>query len=150
MFNAQGSVVSGLTVAGKLLILILFSIKVSASDIANPKFVEYRTGNFTNQVATLAFGWFKTLDENEKHAYYSSINHALFYAENGEQVKWSQGKAWGLAMPAMTWSTGGGYCRRMHIQASKYGKTKTMSRTACYQNGLDHWTWFQINSKLCF
>jgi len=142
MFNAKELVVNALTAVGKLLILILFSINASANDLSNPRFFEYQSGNFTNRVATIAFGLFKTLDDNEKHAYYSAINHALFYADNGEQVKWSQGRAWGLAMPAVTWSTGGGYCRRMHIQASKYGVTKTMSRTACYQNGLDHWTWF--------
>jgi hypothetical protein len=142
MFNAQELVVSGLTALGKSLILILFSISAVAGSLDNPRFFNYQSGDFTNRVKVIAFGWFKTLDDNEKHAYYSSINHALFYAENGEQVKWSQGRAWGLAMPAVTWSTGGGYCRKIHIQATKYGVTKTMSRTACYQNGLDHWTWF--------
>lgn len=127
---------------GKLLILCLFSISVHANSVMNPKFFNYDSGSFTNTVRVITFGWFKTLDENEQHAYYSAINHALFAAENGEHVRWSQGRAWGVAMPVISWDTGGGYCRRLHIQASKYGVTKTMSRTACYQNGLDHWTWF--------
>jgi hypothetical protein len=143
MFKGKVSVVNVLTAVGKLLIPILFSINAVGNNLENPKFFSYEAGNFTNRVSSIAFGWFKTLDDNEKHAYYSAINHAVFFADNGEHVQWSQGRAWGLAMPAVTWSTGNGYCRRLHIQASKYGITKTMSRTACYQNGTDNWTWYK-------
>jgi surface antigen len=142
MSREKESAVSDLMGVGKLLTLILFSINVAADDLSNPRFFEYRSGDFVNEILVLSFGWFKTLDDNEKHAYFSAINHAVFYAEDGQEVRWNQGKAWGLAMPAVTWSTGGGYCRRIHVQASKYGQTKTMSRTACYQVGLDQWKWY--------
>ena len=142
MSSAQVLVANALMAVGKLSILILFSINVHANNAMNPSFFKYDSGSFTNTVKVLTFGWFRTLDDNEKHAYYSAINHALFAADDGEHVRWNQGRAWGVAMPAVSWSTGGGYCRRLHIQATKYDVTKTMSRTACYQNGLNHWTWF--------
>ena len=142
MFNAKASAVNVLTAVGKYLTLILFSTSIHAGSLSDPSFFQYESGSFTNRVGAIAFGWFKRLDDNEKHAYYSAINHAVFYADNGEQVNWSQGKAWGLAMPVVSWSTGAGYCRKVHIQASKYNVTKTMSRTACYQNGTDNWTWY--------
>ena len=130
MFNAKASAVRNLMVAGKLLTLLATSPAL-ANDLTNPRFFEYRSGSFVNQIMTLSFGWFKTLDDKQKAAYDQSLYHALMSAENGEKVSWYRNNASGYAVPVVTWPTGSGYCRRMHIQAIAYGMEKTMTATAC-------------------
>lgn len=144
MFNAKASAVKNLMVAGKLLTLLVTSPAL-ANDLNNPRFFEYRSGNFVNQIMTLSFGWFKTLDDEQKSAYDQSLYHALMSAENGEKVSWYRNDASGYAVPVVTWPTGSGYCRRMHIQAIAYGMEKTMTATACYDNAHDNWRW--VSSK---
>ena len=129
MFNAKASAVKNLMVAGKLLTLLVTSPAL-ANDLNNPRFFEYRSGNFVNQIMTLSFGWFKTFDDEQKSAYDQSLYHALMSAENGEKVSWYRNDASGYAVPVVTWPTGSGYCRRMHIQAIAYGMEKTMTATA--------------------
>ena len=89
------------TVLGKLLIL-LTSTPVLATDINNPRFFDYRSGPTVSELLNIAFGWFKTLDDDQKSAYYQSITHAVMYAENGQKVEWFQGNASGYALPVMT------------------------------------------------
>lgn len=129
-------------VAGKLLILL--SVPAQASDdIHNPRFFEYRSGDFINQMVELSFGWFKTLKGEQLAEYNQSIIHALMYAENGQTVRWYRNDASGSATPVMTWPTGSGYCRRMHIQAIAYDTKKTMSATACFDNNSSKWRWVE-------
>jgi surface antigen len=144
MFNAKASAVRNLMVAGKLLTLLATSPAL-ANELENPRFFEYRSSGFVNQIVTLTFGWFKTLDEDQKSAYDQSLYHAVMSAENGEKVSWYRNDASGYAVPVMTWPTGSGYCRRMHIQAIAYGMEKTMTATACYDNAHDNWRW--VSSK---
>lgn len=129
-------------VVGKLLTLILVTNPAHGSSVLDPQFFEYRSGNFTNQLLTMTFGWFKTLNDADKEKYHAAINHAIFFAEDGHKIIWYGNEASGMAMPVMTWPTGSGYCRRIHIQASAYSMTKTMTASACYQNGTDNWTWY--------
>ena len=124
-------------VAGSVLILA-----GNARAIDNPQFFEYRAGGFINRLQDLSFGWFKTLNDNEKAAYQESLIHAVMYAENGQAVRWYQDRASGLAMPVATWPRGDGYCRRIHIQAIAYNVEKTMTATACYYEGLNRWQWY--------
>lgn len=127
-------------VAGKLSILIISSPSL-ANDLENPRFFEYRNGGFMNRLSDLSFGWFKTLDDEQKIAYNQALAHAVFYANNGEPVRWYKKDASGIVVPAMTWPSGAGYCRRMHIQAIAYGVEKTMSATACFNDVDNRWTW---------
>lgn len=142
MFNAKGLAVKGLTVVGKLLILLGFNTAI-ASPLENPKFFEYKSSSFINRVAEFSFGFFKTLDDEQKEAYNQSVVHALMYAENGQTVRWYLKDASGETTPVMTWSTGSGYCRRLHVQAIAYSTEKTMSATACYDNASRNWRWTQ-------
>lgn len=130
-------------VVGKLLILMSFNSALAS--IHDPSFFEYQTGNFINRLSNITFGWFKTLDDDQLEAYHQSLYHALGYAENGEKVEWFRGDASGFTVPVMTWPTGSGYCRRLHIQAIAHGVEKTMSATACYDNAQDNWRW--VSSK---
>jgi surface antigen len=127
-------------VVGKLLIL-LTSIPASANGIENPRFFEYRSGDFVNRLADLSFGWFKTLDVEQKAAYSQSITHALMFAENGQRVAWYQNDASGESVPVVTWPTGSGYCRRLHINAIAYNVQRAMAVTACLDNSSKRWTW---------
>ena len=140
MFRGKVSVVKSLMVVGKLSILLATSPALS-SDISNPRFFEYRSGNFSNNLIDLTFGWFRTLDDDQKEHYQRSLMHAVMVAENGEKVSWYKRDASGFAVPVHTWPTGSGYCRRVHIQAIAHSKEKTMSATACYDNAHDNWRW---------
>ena len=141
MFKGAVSVAKNWTVLGKLLIL-LTSTPVLANDISNPKFFDYRSGpNVVTDLLNITFGWFKTLDDNQKSAYYQSITHAVMYAENGNKVEWFQGSASGYSLPVMTWPNGSGYCRRIYIQAIAHNTERTMQRTACFNNSNSSWRW---------
>lgn len=128
-------------VAGKLSILL--STSALANDISNPRFFEYTGGDFVNRLADISFGWFKTLDDDQKEEYYQSLNHALMYAENGQTVRWYRRNASGSSTPVMTWPTGSGYCRRLHIHAIAYSTPKTMTATACFDNNNSKWRWME-------
>lgn len=125
---------------GKLLILLATN-PAHATGVDDPRFYQYRGGDFTNRLGNVVFGFFKRLDDEELSAYHSSVMHALMAAENGEPVVWYRGRANGVAVPAITYPTGSGYCRQIHIQVTKYGVTNTFSRTGCYQNAVDNWQW---------
>lgn len=130
-------------VVGKLLILLAVSLPSRAVEAQNPRFFEYRSGGFVNRLSDFTFGWFKTLDNEQKAVYTQSVTHAVMYAENGQAVSWYQDDASGVAMPVMTWPTGNGYCRRIHIQVIAYNVEKTMAATACFENSSDNWRWIR-------
>jgi surface antigen len=142
MFNARVLAVRSLMVAGKLLMLVAIS-PAQANTVSDPKFFEYRSGGFTNRLVDFTFGWFKTLDSEQKEAYHSTIHHAVMMAENGQRVTWYKNDASGIAVPVMTWPNGNGYCRRVHIQTIAYGVEKTMAATACYDNAHTNWRWIR-------
>lgn len=127
-------------VLGKLLILFA-SFPVSADSLTNPRFFEYRGSNFLKELTTISFGWFKTLNEEEKSAHMQALTHALMYAENGQRVEWYKGSASGYSMPIMTWPTGSGYCRRIYTQAIAYNVERNFHKTACYSNASSNWIW---------
>lgn len=135
------SVANYLTAVGKLLILTVAS-SVWAADIEDPKFFNYSSGSFVNQLATVYFGWFKTLDHDEKLAYNQAITHAVLYSNNGETVRWYKDYAFGSATPSVTWPSGSGYCRRVYIQVTAYGVEKNFKATACLNEADNRWTWY--------
>ncbi len=127
-------------VAGKLLILTASSPAL-ANDLEDPKFFEYRSGSWTNRLVDFTFGWFKSLDNEQKLSYNQALTHAVLYADNGQVVRWYKNDASGYAVPSMTWPSGAGYCRRMHIQAIAHGVEKTIKATACLNEVDNRWTW---------
>ena len=142
MFNGKASVVKNLMVVGKLSMLLAVS-SAQANDINNPRFFEYRSDSFINEVVHLSFGWFKTLNTDQKSAYAQSLTHAVMFAENGQKVEWYRDSASGFATPVMTWPTGSGYCRRIHVQAIAHGVEKNLSQTACFDNAHTNWRWIK-------
>ena len=141
MFSVKELAAKSRTVLGKSLILLAISIP-SYAEPSEPKFFEYSSGGFINRLTDLTFGWWKTLDTEQKESYHSALNHALMYSDNGQKVTWYKKDASGIAMPVMTWPNGNGYCRRMYIQAIAYGVEKTMSATACFDDVNNRWQWY--------
>lgn len=125
---------------GKLSILVAIST-ANAGTINNPKFFEYSSGSFANRLATVTFGWFRKLDNDQNDAYTQAITHSVMYAENGHRVNWSRGDASGYAVPVMTWPSGDGYCRRIHTQIIAFSTVKNLSQTACFSNANGTWRW---------
>ncbi len=130
-------------VVGKLLILVATSSAYASTDIYNPRFFEYRGGPMINELINVSFGWFKTLDVEQKDAHAQAITHAVMFAENGQSVEWYKNNASGFAVPVITWPTGSGYCRRLHLQIIAYNIQKTMQQTACYSNASRNWQWIR-------
>lgn len=142
MFSVKALVARSQTVLGKSLILLAVSFNaVGAVEAEEPRFFEYRASGFTNRIAEITFGWFKTLDSEQKEAYNSALTHAVMYADNGQGVTWYHNNASGVAIPVMTWPNGNGYCRRIHIQAIAYNVEKTMAATACFDDIYSQWRW---------
>lgn len=129
-------------VLGKLLILAATS-PVLAGTIHDPKFFEYRGGSFVNELVYLTFGLFKTLSNEQKDSYNQALTHAIMFAENGDRVEWYKNDASGYSVPVMTWPTGSGYCRRIHVQAIAYNVERNMSATACFENSTSSWRWIK-------
>jgi surface antigen len=127
-------------VVGKSLIL---TSTAYASDLENPRFFEYRNGGFMNNIVDVSFGWFRTLDDEQKLSYSKALTHAVEYADNGETVRWYKNDASGTVTPTVTYPSGSGFCRRIHIQTIAYNVQKTLSVKACYDNTRDKWTWFE-------
>ena len=94
-----------------------------------------------NRLSDMSFGWFKSLNTTQKEAYHSALNHAIVFSENGQAVKWYESDASGYAVPVITWPTGNGYCRRVHIQAIAHNVEKTMTATACFNEINNKWQW---------
>jgi surface antigen len=128
-------------VVGKLLILTA-SNTAFATDIENTQFFNYKSAKFTNRIAEFTFGWFKTLDDDQKQAYNQALTHAILYSDNGEVVRWYKNDASGTVVPSVTWPSGAGYCRRMHIQIIAFNVEKTSTATACLDETADRWTWY--------
>jgi surface antigen len=140
MSNIVALVVSCLMVVGKSLIL---TSTAYAGDLDNPRFFEYRNGGFLNNIVDVSFGWFRTLDDEQKLSYSKALTHAVDYADNGETVRWYKNNASGTVMPTITWPSGNGYCRRVYIQTIAYNVQKTVKANACYDSVRDKWTWFE-------
>jgi len=120
---------------------MLLAASPAAADVNNPRFFDYRSGSFGTEILNLTFGWFKTLDADQKSAYGQALTHAIMFAENGQKVEWYRNNASGIVMPAMTWPTGSGYCRRIHIQAVAHNTERTMARSVCFSNASGEWHW---------
>lgn len=129
-------------VVGKLLTLLAIN-PVYADTIDNPRFFNYTGGDFFNRLADFSFGYMRTLSESDKSQHQKALNHAVMFADNGEQVVWYGNRSSGYSMPVATWPKGNGYCRRIHTQAIAYNTEKTMAVTACYNQVDNRWTWFE-------
>lgn len=110
-------------------------------NIENPRFFEYSNGPFLDQVLNLSFGWFKTLDRDQKKAYHSSLAIALEQGNPGQIVKWYENDASGYVRVVWILPDTIGYCKRLHIEAIAYSTRKNFQVTACFNEVDNRWTW---------
>jgi hypothetical protein len=112
------------------------------ADIASPRFINEVDGGVARQVFHQTFGWFKTLDKEQKSAYYSSIGTALFDAQPGQFVRWYDGDASGIVYVAWQEPRNAGLCKRLHIDTVAYNNSQKVQATACFNTVENTWQWY--------
>lgn len=96
---------------------------------------------YADQMRTLSFGFWKTLDDEQMKAYYATLRMAVLDADNGQAVRWYLNNASGSATPVFTRPTSFGYCRRIHVQVIAHGVERLFQETVCYNNATRQWQW---------
>lgn len=124
-----------------LLVGNMSSVNAQTIDIVNPKFFENVNGSLADKVLNVSFGWFKSLDDEQKRAYHSSIAIALEEANPGQYVKWYENNASGTVRVAWLLPDSIGYCKRLHIEAIAYSTQKNFQVTACFNDVDKRWRW---------
>lgn len=109
--------------------------------IENPRFYNDSSDNALARVINTSFGWFKTLDDEQKQAYYSTIVLALEEAQPGQFVRWYKNNASGFVRVAWQYPHNGSVCKRLHMETIAYGVVKPVQVTACYNEIDDRWAW---------
>lgn len=110
-------------------------------EIENPRFYNSMVDSPLARVINTSFGWFKTLDSEQKQAYYSTIVLALEEAQPGQFVRWNKNNASGFVRVAWQQPHNGSVCKRLHMETVAYGIAKPVQVTACYNETDDRWNW---------
>ncbi len=119
------------------------NVNAQSINIENPRFFELVNGSLDQKLLNLSFGWFKTLDSEQKKAYLGSIAIALEEANPGQFVKWYENNASGSVRVAWILPDSIGYCKRLHIEAIAYNTQKNFQMTACFNDVDNRWRWHQ-------
>jgi len=165
MYSAKALVVSGLMAVGKWFTFLGISLWANASielshasspqrpaeiteptarPLVQPRFFHYEAARFLNQIRPPSFGLFQRLSSAQVDKYQEAVIHALVAAENGETVRWMMGDAFGAVVPVLTWPTGNGYCRRVHIMVHAFDRQRIQSETACLDSVHSQWQWIAL------
>jgi len=119
------------------------SINAQTLNIENPRFYnELHSGNPLHHILNTSFGWFKTLDNEQKEAYHSSIVVALEEAQPGQFARWYKNDASGIVRVAWQEPRNGSICKRLHIETIAYGVVKPVQVTACFNEVDNRWNWY--------
>ena len=118
------------------------SINAQTVNISNPKFYNDVNGAYLQQILNTSFGWFKSLDNEQKEAYYSSMIVALEEAQPGQSARWYRNNASGTVRVAWQEPRNGGICKRLHISIIAHDTLKNMQATACFNEMENNWVWF--------
>jgi len=124
------------------LLVMSTSINAQTINISNPRFVNEVNGSYLKQVLNISFGWFKTLDNEQKEAYYSSMIVALEEAQPGQSARWYRNNASGTIRVAWQEPRNGSVCKRLHISIIAYDTQKNMQTTACFNDVDNDWSWY--------
>lgn len=96
-----------------------------------PRFFEARGRNDSVRFVQMTFGYFRTLDDEQKRKYNGSINFAVERLNAGETVNWYENNASGTVTVLYVENLTAGYCKTMLIQAIAYGVEKRMTAKGC-------------------
>jgi uncharacterized protein YfaT (DUF1175 family) len=125
------------------LLVMSTSINAQIINIDNPRFYNEVNGPFLKQVLNVSFGWFKTLDNEQKEAYYSSMIVALEEAQPGQSARWYRNNASGTVRVAWQEPRNGTVCKRLHISIIAHDVMKNIQTTACFNEVDNNWLWYQ-------
>lgn len=114
-------------------------------DISNPRFYSDVNGTNLRKIMNVSFGWFKTLDQEQKEAYYSSIVLALKEGQPDQPVgvRWYRNDASGVTRVVWQENRTAGFCKRLHISVIAYDMLKNIQTTACFNEVDNRWTWYE-------
>ena len=119
------------------------SINAQTVNISNPTFYNDVSGAYLRQILNMSFGWWnKTLDSDQKEAYYSSMIVALEEAQPGQMARWYKNNASGTVRVAWQEPRNGSICKRLHISIIAFETLKNMQTTACFNETENNWMWF--------
>lgn len=124
------------------LLVMSTSVNSQTINIENPRFYTETNGIGLGQLINVSFGWFKTLDDLQKEAYYSSIILALEEAQPGQSARWYRNNASGTVRVAWQEPRNGTVCKRLHISVIAYDTIKNMQTTACFNETDNQWSWY--------
>lgn len=126
-----------------MLLVTNTSINAQTINIENPRFYnELHGGNTLHHILNISFGWFKTLDKEQKEAYHSSIVVALEEAQPGQFARWYKNDASGVVRVAWQEPRNGSICKRLHISLIAYSTVKEVQSTACFNEVDNRWSWY--------
>ena len=124
------------------LLVMNTSINAQTINIDNPRFYSDVNGTFLRQILNVSFGWFKTLDDSQKEAYYGSIIMALEDAQPGQFARWYKNNASGTVRVAWQELRTAGLCKRLHISLIAHDTIKNIQTTACFNDIDNRWSWY--------
>lgn len=124
------------------LLVMSTSINAQTINIENPRFYSDVNGSYLTKILNLSFGWFKTLDDEQKEAYYSSMILALEEAQPGQFARWYRKEASGSVRVAWQEIRNEGICKRLHISVIAYNTAKNIQTTACFNEVDNRWSWY--------
>lgn len=107
---------------------VLITNLAVADDI---RFFEARGRNDSVRSLQMFFGYFRTLDDEQKRKYNGSINFAVERLTPGETVNWYENNASGSVTVLYAENLTAGLCKTMLIQAVAYGVEKRMTAKGC-------------------
>lgn len=114
-----------------------------AQGIENPRFFNGTDKSVWQRVLNISFGWFKTLDQEQKTAYYGSIVLALEEAEVDHFVRWYKNGASGMIRVAWIRPSNTGFCKRLHFNVIAYNTEQNFQNTVCFNDVDNRWYWYQ-------
>jgi surface antigen len=125
------------------LLVMSTSVNSQTINIENPRFYDEGPGPYLSQILNVSFGWFKTLDHDQKEAYYSSMIVALEEAQPGQTARWYRNNASGTVRVAWQEPRNGSVCKRLHISIIAHDTLKNMQTTACFNETDNNWLWYR-------
>lgn len=95
------------------------------------RFYEANGRNDAIRSMQMFFGYFRTLDDEQKRKYNGSINFAVERLNAGETVNWYENNASGSVTVLYVENLTAGHCKTMIIQAIAHGVERRMTARGC-------------------
>ena len=131
-----------LMAAGKLCLILVVSSNCYAQSWTRPLFQDWTPDSGIVGMLYNAAQYHTTkLNGRDQDYHTQAVYHALNNAENGELVEWfsDRSDSMGKVQIAMTWSSNGDICRRLHHYVRSGSRDRAWGETACTQGNTNRW-----------